>query len=180
VIAAGLKEKVISQVGPASGCVRMNSHRCWPAGTVGSWFTVLQLPPVAPLPSQTTSAARATPASNTRAARVVTTTAPVFVNRWRKRCMTALPFPPEGGFVRSGSLEGASYQRRHADAAISHNAGPRPGQAESDGRRGKVAPLEMICRHEACTLDRAGCSSKPFIQPKGAGPRALPLLDILI
>jgi hypothetical protein len=109
VIAAGMKEKVISQVGPASGCVRMNSHRCWPAGTVGSCSTVLQLPPVAPLPSQLTSTARAVPASSTSAARIVTTAKPVFVNRRRKRCITALPLATtRGGSVQLGVARGGT------------------------------------------------------------------------
>jgi hypothetical protein len=36
------------------------------------------------------------------------------------------------------------------------------------------APLGTICRRNLCTVDHAGCSSKPFTQPKGAGACPVP------
>jgi hypothetical protein len=43
---------------------------------------------------------------------------PPCVNRRRKRDMTTRPFPPKGGFVRSGSLGAAPYQRRAQNASM--------------------------------------------------------------
>jgi hypothetical protein len=109
----------VSVHGPVSGLVRMNNQFCLPAGTLGSLVVVpLQNPLVAPLPFQMMVAAMATPANTRSAVRTVTTAMPVFVNRRRKRCMTALPFPPRGGFVRSGSLGRAPYQARNACPAM--------------------------------------------------------------
>jgi hypothetical protein len=169
VIASGLKSKVICQVGPASGCVRMNSHCCWPAGVPGSLVVVLaQTPPGAPWPVQVTSAATATPTSSTSVARTATIATPVFVKRRRKRLMTLSLPATQAVSSRRGSLGVARYQRlvRNArttgrgpiskafvpfDAYVDANRvcstalGVRPNPSPSRGSRGQQVPAPRAC-----------------------------------
>ena len=138
VIAAGLKVAVIVQVGPASGCVRMNSHRCWPAGTVGSWSTVLQSPPVAPLSVPRDEHGQGRTREQYQCGEDRHDGKAGFREPSAQTLHDRSPLPTRGwvrpiGVARARTLSASA--RRCSDLA---QRWPRPGQAKSDRRRGKV------------------------------------------
>jgi hypothetical protein len=154
--------------GPASGFVRMNNQFCLPAGTFGSLVVVpVQNPLVVPLPVQKTVIAMATPTSNTRAARIVTTTAPVFVKRRRKRCMTDLPLPPCGD-----SSDRASFGRHGISASRALHGPTHAGLALAEQwptNRSYFLPLGPLPDAERVHSTVLSVRPNPFDPPRGAG-----------
>ena len=158
----------VSVHGPGSGFVRMNSQFCLPSGTFGSLVVVAVQAPSGSVPwpgVQITVIAKATPASTTSVARIVTTATPVFVKRRRKRLMTlSLPATQAVSSYR-GSLGVARYQRPARNA--------RTTERGSKWRR--LCTFRYLCLRESCMFDRAGCSSKTLHPAAGQGLGPLPL-----